>query len=158
MAFPYGLTANDLHERFEEAKLIQITDDVANPTGLRDDAKIERAAIDAAGEIAMAAASKYAVPLTPLTDEVRPILIDLWAWRLIFNNRPLWLNTTDPSEDNYAWTRRRKEIVVWLRDLQAGKFTLPGVALATAASPASGGSWSQGGTNVMTRAGLLKLP
>ncbi len=156
---PYSLTADDLLERFSQQRLVELTD----PTGAaRDDAKIELAALDAAGELEMAAARYYQVPLTPFTQGLRVIFLDLWAWRLVFNNRPEWLNTADPADDNYALVRRRKELDAWLKAIANGdpekRQVIAGCEpLTSTPEPSSGGAWSKGGGNVMTRESLLKL-
>lgn len=155
---PYDLTADDLLERFSEQRLVELTD----PQNLaRDDEKIERAALDAAGELEMAAARYYQVPLSPFTEGLRVIFLDLWAWRLVFNNHPEWLNTADAADDNYALVRRRKELVAWLKsigDADPEKRTvLPGCEpIASTPEPSSGGAWSRPARNVMNRSTLLK--
>ncbi len=156
MAFPYSLTANDLLARFEQQKLVEITDTTHDPPTTRDDAKIETAANDAANELELYASQYYTIPLSPFTSTLRPLFLDLWAWRLLFNCKPDWLST-DRSDNGFSWSDRRKELLGWLKDLQNGKATLPGMT-EIGSSSSSGGAWATSGEGVMTRTNLLRLP
>ena len=151
MAYPYGLTIEDLHQRLAAARIAEITDN--------DTSKVEIAAHDSAGEIELHAAKYYAVPLTPFTAGLRTIFLDLWRWRLIFNCKPEWLNTDDKDSEEYAIAQRRKRLEVWLAGLSSEppSTVLPGVAELSAVTTSTGGAWSTGSRPVMTRAALLKI-
>lgn len=157
MGFPYGLTAEDLQARFSEQKLIDITDEVNDPPTTLNEELLEDAANDAAGELESYAGAYYQLPLQPLIGILRTNLLDLWAWRLLFNVKPDWLETERIS-DGFSWKDRRKELVKWMESLAAGSVSLPGVTPLSATSTTSGGAWSTGGTNVMTRKKLQELP
>lgn len=150
MAFPYGFTANDLHERLTPARVSDITDN--------EDGKVEQAAVDTAAEIELFAGRYYAVPLSPFTAGLRTLFLDLWRWRLIFNCKPLWLNTDDKSSDEYAIAQHRKRIEAWLAGLASDDrvSVLPGVAERTT-GVAPTGAWSTGGASRMTRGALSTI-
>jgi phage gp36-like protein len=158
MSFPYGFVADDLLERFSEERLVQITDVTNNPPSTRDDAAIEKAANDAAGELDMAAGRYYVTPLDPLTGGLRMVLLDLWAWRLLFNCKPDWLES-EQKGDGFSWSDRRKELMAWLKGLSSPKreTVLPGVAEIAERTSASGIVF-QAGTPVMTKTNLWKVP
>ena len=152
MAYPYGLSLEDLYERLPSARINEITDN--------DNTKVERAAIDTAAEIELYAGKYYATPLAPFTSGLRMIFLDLWRWRLIFNCKPLWLNTDDKESEEYAIAQRRKRLEVWLASLSsdARDTVLPGVAELSASSVSTSASaWSTGSSPVMTRTALLKI-
>lgn len=151
MAYPYGLGPSDLHERLSAARITEITDD--------DETKVEQAAIDTAAEIELYAGKYYAVPLAPFTAGLRMIFLDLWRWRLIFNCKPLWLNTDDKDSEEYAIAQRRKRLESWLVGLSSEKreTVLPGVTELQPAMPSSGGAWSTGSAPLMTRTSLIKI-
>lgn len=155
--FPYGLTADDLHARFAEQKLVEITDETNDPPTTRDDQLIEDAANDAAGELEGYAGAYYTLPLDPFTSTLRTNFLDLWAWRLLFNCKPDWLEQERMS-DGFSWKDRRKELVKWMEGLASGASQLPGVTLISSTSSSGGGAWSAAGNNVMTRKSLLELP
>lgn len=143
--------AADLHERFTVARIAEITDN--------DDSKIEKAAIDTAGEIELYAGKHYAVPLTPFTAGLRTIFLDLWRWRLLFNCKPEWLNTDDKESEEYAIAQRRKRLETWLAGLssETRSTVLPGVTELTTGVTSTGGAWSTGTRPVMTRGALLRI-
>lgn len=158
MAFPYGFTANDLLERFSQKQLIDITDTTSSTPTTRDDAAIEKAAIDAAGEFEKHASRYYVTPVDPLPSWLRTDLVDLWAWRLLFNCKPDWLEQESKGE-GFSWSDRRKELLKWLSGLSSPKreSVLPGCAELSALSSASG-VWSQAGTPRFTREKLEGCP
>jgi phage gp36-like protein len=158
MAFPYGFTANDLLERFSADRLVQITDVVNAPPETRDDVAIEKAAIDTAAELEKHGARYYVFPLTPFPTYLRADFLDLWAWRLLFNVRPDWVEV-EKTTDGYSWADRRKELVVWLNRLSSPKreAVLPGCQEVTTRVSASGVAY-RAGTPVMTPANLWKVP
>lgn len=147
MAFPYELTAADLHARLTPSRIEEITDG--------DGSKVEQAAIDTAAEIELHAGKFYAVPLAPFAGGLRTIFLDLWRWRLLFNCRPEWLNTDDKESEEYAIAQQRKRIEKWLCDFSPGD--LPGVTVVSDGASQSGGAWSTGSTGVMTRAALRRV-
>lgn len=151
MAYPYGLGPSDLHERLPGARITEITDD--------DETKVEQAAIDTAAEIEMYAGKYYAVPLAPFTAGLRMIFLDLWRWRLIFNCKPLWLNTDNKESEEFAIAQRRKRLESWLVGLSSEKreTVLPGVTELQPAISSSGGAWSTGSAPLMTRTSLIKI-
>lgn len=158
MAFPYGFAADDLLERFSEERLVQITDVTNNPPTTCDDVAIEKAAIDAAGEMEKHASRYYTIPVTPFPGWLRTELLDLWAWRLVFNCRPDWMEAEQKGE-GFSWTDRRKELVKWLTGLSSPKreSVLPGCTELGALTSATG-VWSQGGTAKFTREKLERCP
>jgi phage gp36-like protein len=113
MANPYGFTAADVLARFSETELTQLTDGADT----FDEEKVDQAIRDGCAEFDGAASRYYMTPISPLSEWVRTILLDLIAWRLIFNCKREWLNTD--QQDALAWTARRKEIVAWLAGLQS---------------------------------------
>ncbi len=151
MAYPYGLKLEDLYERLTPARIGEITDN--------DNAKVELAAIDTAAEIELYAGKYYVVPLAPFTSGLRMIFLDLWRWRLIFNCKPLWLNTDDKNSDEYAIAKRRGALEAWLAGLcsEPRATVLPGVTELSSGAASSGGAWSTGSDALMTRKALLKL-
>ena len=153
MAYPYGLALADLYERLTPERINEITDN--------DTSKVELAAIDTAAEIELFAGKYYALPLVPFTSGLRMIFLDLWRWRLIFNCKPLWLNTDDKESEEYAIAQRRKRLEVWLAGLSSNsrETVLPGLTelSASATSNNSAAAWSAGSSPVMTRASLLKI-
>jgi hypothetical protein len=152
VAYPYGLALQDLYERLTPERINEITDN--------DTAKVELAAIDTAAEIELYAGKYYAVPLGPFTPGLRMIFLDLWRWRLIFNCKPLWLNTDDKESEEYAIAQRRKRLEVWLAGLcgDTRDTVLPGVAeVSNSSVSANASAWSTGSAPVMTRASLLKI-
>ena len=151
MAYPYGLTLEDLHERLTPSRIGEITDN--------DNSKVERAANDTAGEIELHAGKHYAVPLAPFTTGLRTIFLDLWRWRLIFNCKPEWLNTDDKESEEYAIAQRRKRLESWLAGLssETRSSVLPGVTEVSAGVSSTGGAWSTGTRPVMTRNALLRI-
>lgn len=150
MAVPYGLTATDLHERLSPERIADITDN--------DDQKVEQAALDTAAEIELFAGRYYAVPLAPFTGGLRTLFLDLWRWRLIFNCKPLWLNTDDKASDEYAIAQNRRRIEAWLAGLSSDERTivLPGVA-ERSTDIAPSGAWSAGGGTRMSRKALSAI-
>jgi phage gp36-like protein len=128
MAYPNGLARELILQRFSEARLVQITDQTNRPASTVDEAALERAANEAYGEFEQHASRFYVMPLaTPLPQWLLTILIDLWAFRLLFNCRPEWLET-EQTRDGFSWKDRRKEIVAWLEGLSSPKreSVLPG--------------------------------
>jgi hypothetical protein len=86
--------------------------------------------------------------VNPLTAFVRTKLLDLCAWRLLFNCKPLWLN--DEHEDGAVWIRARKELLDWMtgKSDPDDRIVLPGCdELSTPAAPRGRASaWSDGAT------------
>ena len=157
MAFPYGFVADDLLERFSQKRLVEITDVTQNPPTTRDDAAIEQAAIDAAGELDMSAGRYYVTPLAPFTDGLGMVFLDLWAWRLLFNCKPDWLESEQKGE-GFSWSDRRKELVAWLKGLSSPKreTVLPGCTEVATRTSSSGIKFTTG-TPVMTKTSLRKV-
>jgi hypothetical protein len=149
--YPYGLQAEDLHERLTPQRIAEITEG--------DDNKVEQAAIDSAGEIELHAGRFYATPLAPFGAGLRTIFLDLWRWRLYYNCKPEWLNTDDKESEEYAIAQGRKRLEAWLKGLATDtrETVLPGVIEITPASTSAGGAWSTSGTPVLTRAALRKV-
>jgi hypothetical protein len=158
MAFPYDFVANDLRERFDEQRLIEITDVTNNPPTTRNDAAIEKAAIDAAGELEKHAGRYYVTPLTPFPAFLRPDFLDLWAWRLLFNCKPDWLQAEARGE-GFSWSDRRRELLTWMQGLSSPdrKSVLAGCTELSERTSASG-VWATSGTPKMTREKLERCP
>jgi hypothetical protein len=149
--YPYGLKREDLYERLTPQRIADITDG--------DDAKVEQAAVDTAGEIELFAGKYYTVPLAPFGAGLRTIFLDLWRWRLLFNCKPEWLNTDDKESEEYAIAQGRKRLEAWLRGLasDARDSVLPGVTERATGSTTAGGAWSTGSAAVFTRASLRRV-
>ena len=158
MSSPYGFVADDLLERFSEERLVQITDVTNNPPTTRDDAAIEKAAVDAAGELDMSAGRYYVTPLDPFSDGLRTVFLDLWAFRLLFNCKPDWLESEQRGE-GFSWSDRRKELITWLRGLSSPKreTVLPGCTEVATRTSTNGISF-RAGTPVMTKTNLWRVP
>src|SRR5437763_13808580 len=107
----YDLVAADVLARFTADELEQLTDG----TGTFDETKVDQAIRDGAAELDGWVARYYETPLTPLTEAVRTNLLDLIAWRLIFNCKREWLN--DSGEKALVWARRRTELLKWMQDI-----------------------------------------
>lgn len=143
MANPYGLVADDLEDRFSAEQLSDITDGV---DGAIVDTKIDQAIVDAAAEFDGYAARYYVTPVTPLSAFVKTKLLDLCAWRLLFNCKPTWLNSE--QEQAVVWRTVRKELLDWMKAIGSEKReqVLAGCT-ELAAIKATGGkasSWSDG--------------
>jgi hypothetical protein len=149
--YPYGLTLEDVYERIAPARVAEITDN--------DNSKVEQAAHDTAGEIELHAGKYYVVPLAPFSAGLRTIFLDLWRWRLLFNCKPAWLNTSDKESEEYAIAQQRRRLEPWLAGLASEdrSTVLPGVAELTSGATSTSGAWSTGSAPVMTRASLLKI-
>jgi len=115
MSNAYGFTSTDVLARFSADELTQLTDgeDVFDP------AKVDQAIRDGCAEFDGYAARYYVTPVSPLFEWIRTILLDLIAWRLIFNCKREWLNTD--QEKALAWTARRKEILTWMQAIGSVK-------------------------------------
>ena len=151
MAYPYGFTPEDLLQRFSQTRIDEITDN--------QPAKIEQAAIDTAAEIELFASRYYVTPLDPFAAGLRTIFLDLWRWRLLFNCKPEWLNTSDKDSEEYAIAARRKQLELWLAGLgsDSRETVLPGATEISASRSTNASAWSTGSSAVMTRAALLKI-
>lgn len=146
MANPYGLVADDVEARFSQEDLAEITTDAAGDP--IDDAKIDQAILDAASEFDGYAGRYYVTPVEPFTAFVRTKLLDLCAWRLLFNCRPRWLNAE--GEQAVVWRSVRKELVDWMKALSDEKRSqvLPGCKPLDADNVVNAGgkasAWSDG--------------
>src|ERR1043165_6332343 len=111
MASAYNFAATDVLARCSGEELEQLTDGV----GTFDQAKVDQAIRDGAGEFDGYASRYYETPVTPLTEFIRTNLLDLIAWRLIFNCKRSWLN--DGGEKALIWAKRRAELLTWMQQI-----------------------------------------
>lgn len=153
MSNAYGFTSNDVLARFSEQELEELTDGA----GSFDEQKVDQAIRDGAGEFDGWASRYYETPISPLTEAVRTNLLDLFAWRLIFNCKREWLNAE--QEKALIWQGRRKELLVWMTALGSVKrdVVLAGCVERTTPAAPRGLPKAVAGTPQMTRAKLLKL-
>lgn len=128
MPSKYGLVADDLAGRLDEQRLIELTDDEASPSGVRDDAVCEEAIRRAESEFESYAGRLYALPVSPVTESLTDKLLDSAAYYLM-TRKPELLD--DP---NSFWRGKRKEILAWLTDVAKGTVVFEGVAAAPPAT------------------------
>lgn len=76
---PYA-TLSDMIDRFTEAEMIDLTDTTSS--GLVDASRIERALVDADGEVEAALRGRYALPVTPVPELLVRIACDLARYAL----------------------------------------------------------------------------
>jgi phage gp36-like protein len=153
MSNAYDFVASDVLARFTEDELEQLTDGV----GSFDSAKVDQAIRDGAGEFDGWVSRYYEVPVTPLTEFIRTSLLDLVAWRLVFNCKREWLN--DGGEKALIWAKRRAELLKWMQDVGSVKRDAVLAGCTERATPAApkGMPKAVAGVQQMTRGKLLKL-
>jgi phage gp36-like protein len=149
----YDFVAADVLARFSADELEQLTDG----EGEFDETKVDQAIRDGAGEFDGWASRYYETPVTPITEFIRTNLLDLIAWRLIFNCKREWLNAE--QEKALIWSKRRAELLKWMQDIGSVKREAVLADCAERGTPAApkGMPRAVSGTQHMTRGKLLKL-
>ncbi len=105
-------TKADISEQLDADILIQLTDD--DDLGTVDDARVTRAIADADAEIDSYCATKFDVPLSPVSDVIRKYSVDI----AIYN---LYARRMAVPEDRQ---KRYDNAIRFLRDVSTGKATL----------------------------------
>lgn len=139
---PY-LSAAGFVERLGLDDAIRIT---ATSDGTRiDAARLQRAIDDAQGEAESYLASRYTTPLSPVPAMITTIVFDLAVARLWTADLPKGV------------ADRRDRAQAMLRDIAAGKVTIPGAAALTPAATAPEPVLFQGNDRVLSRTTLRGL-
>jgi len=132
------ITQADLESKISKSLLIQLTDD--DKTGLIDSAKIDSAIADAEAEINGHIATKYTVPVSPVTDLLKKLARTI-AVKNLYDRRP---STPENVNDNYD------NAVAFLKEVARGNATL-GVDPAPAESSKAGSGETFGPERVFDR-------
>lgn len=119
---PY-LSLSDLISAHSEQALIDLTDRTDPPAGLIDTGVVAAAIAGAAAEVDSYLGQRYAVPLAdPAPASVADAALTIAWYRL----------HTDRAADKDLRIRY-EDAVRWLRDVSAGRASLPGVAISSTA-------------------------